>query len=632
MVSQPQGPRTLTSGPQVSPFRATLTSSPPSSPDNPLPPRVSLPVKTRNLPNLPSVQAAENKVLPAEIRTVKDLNSPAPSTKEGGAEGEISANRTDSLPVGGKLAHYQAHWLELFLQFHKMIRKISQGILIAFSDDALTLLHHPLELHSNNKPADLLQTVKKLRDSRAIEEVKDTSSLGYYSCLFLVPKPDGSFRPIIDLKKLNLFLDIPSFKMETLFSIIAALQPQEWITKIDLKDAYHHILVHVNIRKYFSFVIAGKTHQFRVLPFGLSTAPREFTKTLAPVVQLLRTQGIRVHAYLNDWIIIHTQQTIQLLQSLGWTINWKKSMLEPSCILDFLGLHFNLERAIVSPPDSFLDYLTSVLSRLSTSTVMSARNMSSITSQISHFAPSIHHGCLQLRFLQFWIKRHQSQHQQSWDTPVQLDAEFLTQLHWFNRWEVLKGVPLHLPEPTLFFFTDASLTGWGASWQNHHLSGQWSHPESSEHINWLELEAIRLAILHWGPQWHNQTVRVYCDNSTAVAYIRKQGWTHSISLFNKTLELFHILDRFVILLIPTHLPGARNVTADALSRINSPSPTEWRIPQETLTHWGRSNMAAISQTTLSIAFSWMNMLELRLQFHWSLFPRVQITIFQHWFR
>ena len=56
---------------------------------------------------------------------------------------------------------------------------------------------------------------------------------------------------------------------------------------------------------------------------------------------------------------------------------------------------------------------------------------------------------------------------------------------------------------------------------------------------------------------------VYCDNSTAVAYICKQGGTHSISLFNKTLELFHLLDQFGILLIPTHLPGARNVTADA---------------------------------------------------------------------
>ena len=41
-------------------------------------------------------------------------------------------------------------------------------------------------------------------------------------------------------------------------------------------------------------------------------------------------------------------------------------------------------------------------------------------------------------------------------------------------------------------------------------------------------------------------------------------------------------------------------------------------------------MAAIVQTTFSNAFSWMKMFQLRLQFHWSLFLRVQLTIFQHW--
>ena len=46
-----------------------------------------------------------------------------------------------------------------------------------------------------------------------------------------------------------------------------------------------------------------------------------------------------------------------------------------------------------------------------------------------------------------------------------------------------------------------------------------------------------------------------------------------------------------------------------------------------LTHWGRDKMAAISQTTLSIAFSWMKILEFQLHFHWSLFLRVQLTKF-----
>ena len=55
-------------------------------------------------------------------------------------------------------------------------------------------------------------------------------------------------------------------------------------------------------------------------------------------------------------------------------------------------------------------------------------------------------------------------------------------------------------------------------------------------------------------------------------------------------------------------------------------------PMAQLTHWGRDKMAAIFQTTFSNAFSSMKMYTFRLRFHWSLFPRVQLTIFQHWFR
>ena len=51
-----------------------------------------------------------------------------------------------------------------------------------------------------------------------------------------------------------------------------------------------------------------------------------------------------------------------------------------------------------------------------------------------------------------------------------------------------------------------------------------------------------------------------------------------------------------------------------------------------LSHWSGDKMAAIFQTTFSYAFSWMKMYEFRWRFHWILFPRNQLTIFQHWFR
>ena len=46
----------------------------------------------------------------------------------------------------------------------------------------------------------------------------------------------------------------------------------------------------------------------------------------------------------------------------------------------------------------------------------------------------------------------------------------------------------------------------------------------------------------------------------------------------------------------------------------------------------KTEMAAILQTTFSNAFSWMKRHEFHLRFHWSLFLRFELTIFQHWFR
>ena len=46
----------------------------------------------------------------------------------------------------------------------------------------------------------------------------------------------------------------------------------------------------------------------------------------------------------------------------------------------------------------------------------------------------------------------------------------------------------------------------------------------------------------------------------------------------------------------------------------------------------RQNGRRFLQTMFSNAFSWMKIFEYRLKIHWSLFLRVQLTIFQHWFR
>ena len=56
-----------------------------------------------------------------------------------------------------------------------------------------------------------------------------------------------------------------------------------------------------------------------------------------------------------------------------------------------------------------------------------------------------------------------------------------------------------------------------------------------------------------------------------------------------------------------------------------------RTSADMLPHWGWDKMADIFQTTFSNAFSWMKMLALCIQFDWSFFLKVQLTILEHWF-
>ena len=63
----------------------------------------------------------------------------------------------------------------------------------------------------------------------------------------------------------------------TLETIRTSLQQGEWVTSIDFKDAYLHISVQEQSRKYLRFHIQVRTYQFKALPFGLTTAPMEFT-------------------------------------------------------------------------------------------------------------------------------------------------------------------------------------------------------------------------------------------------------------------------------------------------------------------------------------------------------------------
>ena len=167
------------------------------------------------------------------------------------------------------------------------------------------------------------QEVHNLLQKRAIEECHDQG--GFYSSLFIIPKKDGGWRTIINLKRLNRYLRIQHFKMESVYSVRDILHRGDWMGKLDLQDAYLTVPVFHPHRRFLRFQWRAQTYQFRCLSFGLATAPRVFTKLMRPVVTCLRQQGIRLVQYLDDTLLAaespellraHLRKAANLLEEL----------------------------------------------------------------------------------------------------------------------------------------------------------------------------------------------------------------------------------------------------------------------------------------------------------------------------
>jgi hypothetical protein len=128
-------------------------------------------------------------------------------------------------------------------------------------------------------------------------------------------------------------------------------------------------------------------------------------------------------------------------------------------------------------------------------------------------------------------------------------------------------------------FTDTSNFGWGAHVNEVDLTtkGMWSQEECKMSINILELKAVLRGVKHFLNRLENQRVSLFSENSTVVAYIRKQGGTHSPVLCRMTWELLQFCRHENIVLVPRHIPGKNNILADALSRSNKLVSMEWTL-------------------------------------------------------
>ena len=69
------------------------------------------------------------------------------------------------------------------------------------------------------------------------------------------------------------------------------------MTTIALKDANYSVKIFEEDSKYLKFYVGKNLFKFVVLPNGLSSGPRKFTKLTKPVIAWLRIEGVIVAIY-----------------------------------------------------------------------------------------------------------------------------------------------------------------------------------------------------------------------------------------------------------------------------------------------------------------------------------------------
>ena len=331
-----------------------------------------------------------------------------------------------------------------------------------------------------------------------------------------------------------------------------------------------------------------RVFQFRALPFGLTSAPRIFTKVILPLGHHAHLHAVCLLQYLDDWLLrspnksLLARQTswlLEIIRRVGFVLNEPKSQLVPTQRLIHIGVEYHLDLGLIFPPMTRVQKFEGKISILLSVSVTTAYFWLSLLGLLSSATDAIPLGRLHLRPLQLYLLAHWAPASKDLKALVPVKHDLLDHhlRWWLDRTCTRAGMLMDIPEAQARLFTDASQSGWGAHLDTDQVSGSWSTREATLHINHLEMLAVLYALRAFRVQLTGLTVQLMSDNASVVAYIRKQGGTVSVPLYRLTREVLILARDAHITLLAKHIPGERNALADLLSRMDKIVHTEWTL-------------------------------------------------------
>ena len=429
--------------------------------------------------------------------------------------------------------------------------------------------------------------IKRLLDKGVLKKVPHVTD-EFISTVFLRPKPDNTHRMILNLKLLNGFVEYKHFKMEHLNNAILSMTPDCYMGSIDLQDAYYTVPMDESCKKFMRFVWRGDVMEYQSLAFGLSSAPRLFTKLMKPIFAKLRGEGYVSVAYIDDSYLQGTtikeckdniDATFALLTKLGFVVNIQKSELEPKQQITFLGFILNSQNMTVRVTEKKSKKLRQKISDLQAIANPSIRQVSEVIGLMVAYSIAVPHG----RLFAITLERAKIQalkySRGNFEAKMSLTQRAYEDMNWWHDNISVISAPVRRAPPEIEMFTDASLTvGWGAVLLNTRTGGNWSATDllKYEHINQLELFAVLLALKSFISQLQNKHVKLHIDNTTAVACINHFGSTRSEKCNEITRDIWMLAIKHDMWLTSVHIKGTRNISADMESR-KLRNDTEWML-------------------------------------------------------
>ena len=442
--------------------------------------------------------------------------------------------------------------------------------------------------------------------SKGVIEPIPRNSKAFYSKIFGVPKKEGKTRIVINLKPLNKLLEIEHFKMEGLSMVPDLVKKGDFCCKIDMADAYFAVPIHPKDRNYLAFMWNGRGFRYKCLCFGLATAPYVYSRLMRCIASHLRSLGVRLIHYLDDWclfaqseslLLSHRDLALEMFYGLGLLVNKEKSVLEPVQSLTFLGLILNTRDCSFAIPEEMKATLRNNARDLISRSRVRIRDISEFLGRANFVSTAAPMSTFHIRSLQRLVNSEVVNPTLTFlfNKRICLPAGALEDLVWW------RDTALNLPpvsflrfSPNLTLTTDASKSGWGAVCLGKATGGRWTKEEASNHINFLELLAVLFGLRCFAQKWKDLDILIESDNTTTVAYLRRRGGTVSPSLDMLAQKIYEFAQHRGIRISAVHKPGVENIRADFESRFTLRETAEFtlsdRVCRRIFTRFGSPNV------------------------------------------